>query len=108
MTTNDEDIQQNNKDINSSMNITYNEDQWSPINIDGKKYYHHIQLFALRNVDASKNPPKCNQQKLSCLPANDFMPAFATQNFQLTNNNTIQHRHNNFRRNTNSQYPKCK
>lgn len=108
MTTNNFDNQQLTEDIKSTtLYINYKDDQWSPNNICGKKYYHHNQLFALRNVDASKIPPICKQTKLSCLPAIDLMPAFA-RNFMTNDNNnttaaTTQNRHN-FRRKTNSQY----
>lgn len=62
------------------MDNFYEEYQWSPANIDGKKYYTRDQLLSLRNLKASTATDY--KPKLSCLMKVNLMPAFA-QNFQF-------------------------
>ncbi|XP_067614696.1 eukaryotic translation initiation factor 4 gamma 3-like isoform X1 [Eurosta solidaginis] len=54
--------------------ISYNEGQWSPENVTGKKQYDREQLLLLRDSKASRRQPDVNI--VSILPTPNLLPSF--------------------------------
>lgn len=58
--------------------LKYEEGQWSPDNVDGRKFYNRDQLLQLQKAAASTTPPQINEQFDLFARTNFCMPSFAT------------------------------
>lgn len=62
--------------------LSYNEGQWSPDNVDGRKFYVREQLLTLQHAPASMSVPQILDkfQLFIRKSNNNFMPSFASNN----------------------------
>lgn len=58
--------------------MKYEDGQWSPNNVDGKKCYNRDQLITLRNTVASQASPPIQDRFQLIAKKNNFMPNFAS------------------------------
>lgn len=66
--------------------LNYEEGQWSPDNVDGRKIYKREQLVQLQHAAASTTPPQITDQFQLFARKNFCMPSFATGKNTSTSN----------------------